>query len=244
MGYINESFQLSQATLAPSPSANSLVPQLQSSHSHQKFSPCFLAYKDKFLIYGQYCANLPKAQALLDELCTKDPALAQAVAQCQNRANEGKFKLRDLLSLPMQRILKYHLLLGELIKNTPKTHEDYGGLQQAHQAMLDIGGYINEVKRDMETLDIIASVQKSIVDLSMPAGYELKDYGRLIRDGEVKMRSHDDPRLLLKNRYVFIFDKMVLLCKALRGNGHKSYSYKECIVLDDYVVSKRAPGVC
>ena len=26
-------------------------------------------------------------------------------------ANEGRFKLRDLLSVPMQRVLKYHLLL-------------------------------------------------------------------------------------------------------------------------------------
>ena len=27
------------------------------------------------------------------------------------RANEGRFRLRDLLSVPMQRVLKYHLLL-------------------------------------------------------------------------------------------------------------------------------------
>jgi len=26
-------------------------------------------------------------------------------------ANEGRFKLRDLLSVPMQRVLKYHLFL-------------------------------------------------------------------------------------------------------------------------------------
>jgi len=29
-------------------------------------------------------------------------------------ANEGRFKLRDLLSVPMQRVLKYHLLLKVL----------------------------------------------------------------------------------------------------------------------------------
>jgi len=27
------------------------------------------------------------------------------------KANQGKFRLRDLLSVPMQRVLKYHLLL-------------------------------------------------------------------------------------------------------------------------------------
>ncbi|KAI2808079.1 Guanine nucleotide exchange factor vav2 [Blomia tropicalis] len=196
---------------------------------------CFLTFKDKFLMYGEYCANLPKAQALLDELMTRDEIMNQCVARCQNKANDGKFKLRDLLSLPMQRILKYHLLLGELIRSTAETHEDYAGLKQAHDMMLDIGGYINEVKRDTETLEIIADIQRSIVDLSMPDNYELKDYGRLLKDGEVRLRSHDDPKMRLKNRYVFVFDKVVLMCKALRG---LQYSYKEAIILEEFKIEE------
>lgn len=31
--------------------------------------------------------------------------------ECSKRANYGKFTLRDLLVVPMQRVLKYHLLL-------------------------------------------------------------------------------------------------------------------------------------
>ena len=31
--------------------------------------------------------------------------------ECQVKANDGKFRLRDLLAVPMQRVLKYHLLL-------------------------------------------------------------------------------------------------------------------------------------
>jgi hypothetical protein len=38
--------------------------------------------------------------------------------KCELSAKEGKFKLRDLLTVPMQRVLKYHLLLDQLIKNT------------------------------------------------------------------------------------------------------------------------------
>lgn len=40
--------------------------------------------------------------------------------RCQEEANNGKFKLRDILSVPMQRILKYHLLLDKLIHDTPQ----------------------------------------------------------------------------------------------------------------------------
>ena len=198
-----------------------------------RLSACFLEFKDKFLIYGDYCAHLPKAQSLLDDLIARDEVVAQCVAKCQNKANDGKFKLRDLLSLPMQRILKYHLLLGELINTTAESHQDFDGLKQAHDAMLDIGGYINEVKRDTETLEIIRDVQRSIVDLTLPDHSELKDYGRLLKDGELRMRAHDDQRMRLKNRYVFVFDKVVFMCKALRG---LQYSHKEVISLEEFKV--------
>lgn len=199
--------------------------------SQHKISSCFLTWRDRFVIYGEYCANLPKAQELVDELCNKSEFINQAVLRCQMEANEGRFRLRDLLSLPMQRILKYHLLLNELIKNTAETHDDYVGLQKAHEAMVDLGQYINEVKRDSEMLQIIAAIQQSIVDLEMPDNMELKDYGRLLKDGELRMKSHEDNRI--KSRYVFIFDKIMLMCKSIRG---EQYSYKEGLILTNYQV--------
>lgn len=222
--------------------SNSMICSIQSATSNQdqnfthlnlKISQCFLNLRDDLLMYGEYCANLPKAQQMLDRVCTQNDQINQSIIGCQNKANDGRFKLRDLLSLPMQRILKYHLLLGELIRNTNENHLDYDGLKEAYDVMLDIGAYINEVKRDTETLEIIGDVQRSIVDLSMPDNYELKDYGRLIKDGQVKMRSFDNNRLRVKNRYIFIFDKVMLMCKTLRD---LKYSYKEAIVLEEYMV--------
>ncbi|XP_022235087.1 guanine nucleotide exchange factor VAV2-like [Limulus polyphemus] len=202
--------------------------------SQYKISDCFIHWKDKFVIYGEYCSNLPFSQELLDDLCNKNEIINQSVLRCQMDANEGKFKLRDLLSVPMQRVLKYHLLLKELLRNTPKTHEDYVGLEKALDCMLDISQYINEVKRDNETLEIIKDIQVSITDLDMPENTELRDYGRLLKDGELKVRSHDDNRL--KNRYVFLFNNLsveeMLLC-LLQG---EQYSYKEALVLRDYKV--------
>jgi hypothetical protein len=48
----------------------------------------------------------------------------------------------------------------------------------------------------------------------MPDEMELKDYGRLQKDGELRIRGHDDNRL--KSRYVFVFDKVMLMCKTTR----------------------------
>ena len=63
-------------------------------------------------------------------------------------------------------------------------------------------------------LQIIADIQNSITDHNLPKNVHLSDYGRLLKDGEVKVKSHKDQGV--KNRYVFVFDQRLLLCKATK----------------------------
>lgn len=213
-----------------------------------RISTCFLNAREKFLKYGDYCASLSRAQALLDELTSKNEAIAAQLDRCQQEANEGKFKLRDLLSLPMQRILKYHLLLAQLIKNTSSSNDDYQGLKRAHDTMVDLGQYINEVKRDTEATQIMNEIEQSILGLNMPPNTRLIDYGRLITDGKVRIKVPQESRMKSNNelskiklagqdtkikpkRYVFVFDKVMLVCKL---SGLRRYQYKEALVLSEF----------
>ncbi|WAR31167.1 VAV-like protein [Mya arenaria] len=188
----------------------------------------FIKYKSKFLLYGDYCSNLPRAQEHIEELIKKNEQVRDKIEECERTANEGRFRLRDLLHVPMQRVLKYHLLLRELIKNTDRDSEDQFYLQQALESMQDLSLYVNEVKRDNEALALIEEIQRSIVDLQMPANTSLRDYGKLQKDGELKVRSHIDNRV--RQRYIFLFDKVMLMAKT-RGD---TYSFKEAIVLSEY----------
>jgi guanine nucleotide exchange factor VAV len=203
-----------------------------------KISTCFLNAREKFLKYGEYCASLSRAQALLDELTSKNEAIAAQLDLCQQEANEGKFKLRDLLSLPMQRILKYHLLLAQLIKSTSSSNDDYLGLKRAHDAMVDLGQYINEVKRDTEATHIMNEIEQSIVGLNLPPNTRLIDYGRLITDGKIRIKAPFDMKVKLAaqdtkipKRYVFVFDKVMLICKL---SGLINYQFKEALVLNEF----------
>ncbi|XP_076302189.1 protein vav-like [Lasioglossum baleicum] len=190
----------------------------------------FLDWREKFLIYGDYCANLTLAQNTLQEVCARNEAIDQQVIKCQQKANNGKFKLRDILSVPMQRVLKYHLLLDKLVEETPcDWQEDRRQLGKAREVMVDIAQYINEVKRDSDTLDIIKDIQASIIDWDVPEDAQLKDFGRLLRDGELKVKAHGEQRV--KVRYAFVFEQVVLICKAARG---EQYCYRETLRLDDY----------
>ncbi|XP_037932419.1 protein vav-like [Teleopsis dalmanni] len=158
--------------------------------------------------------------------------------QCEREYNVGKLQLRDILSVPMQRILKYHLLLDKLVKETSPMHEDYRSLERAKEAMIDVSQYINEVKRDSDHLVIIQKVKDSIIDLHLlQNGNNLLQYGRLLLDGELHIKAHEDQKTKL--RYAFVFDKILILVKPLHTKtGDMQYTYRESHHLCDYRVEQ------
>uniref|UniRef100_A0A8C4PM44 Vav guanine nucleotide exchange factor 2 n=1 Tax=Equus asinus asinus TaxID=83772 RepID=A0A8C4PM44_EQUAS len=154
----------------------------------------FLDFKERLLIYGEYCSHIQK------------------VEECTLKVQDGKFKLQDLLVVPMQRVLKYHLLLKSFWTDRP------GEGQWLRE---DLAMYINEVKRDKETLKKISEFQSSIENLQV----KLEEFGRPKIDGELKVRSIVNHTK--QDRYLFLFDKVVIVCKR-RGY---SYELKEIIEL-------------
>lgn len=101
----------------------------------------------------------------MEEICQKNELIAGEVAKCEKDVKEGRFKLRDVLSVPMQRVLKYHLLLQKLLDETNREqhgYEEYKSIEKARDAMTDVAEFTNEVKRDSETLMIIRQIEVSI----------------------------------------------------------------------------------
>uniref|UniRef100_A0A671YBS7 Vav 3 guanine nucleotide exchange factor b n=1 Tax=Sparus aurata TaxID=8175 RepID=A0A671YBS7_SPAAU len=173
----------------------------------------FISYKERLLIYGIYCSRVEIAIAVLDLICKEKEDVRLKLEECSKRANNGKFTLRDLLVVPMQRVLKYHLLLQELVKHTHDA-ADKSNLKIALDAMKDLAQYVNEVKRDNETLREIDQYQRSIENLNQP----LISYGRPKGDGEVRMVSSVDKRK--QDRHIFLFDVAVIVCKR-RGDNYE-----------------------
>nr|XP_046178301.1 guanine nucleotide exchange factor VAV3b isoform X2 [Oncorhynchus gorbuscha] len=186
----------------------------------------FIAYKDRLLIYGIYCSHVEISITVLDFICKEKEDVRLKLEECSKRANNGKFTLRDLLVVPMQRVLKYHLLLQELVKHTPDA-ADKSNLKMALDAMKDLAQYVNEVKRDKETLKEINQYQRSIENLNQP----LESYGRPKGDGEVRMVSNVDKKK--QDRHIFLFDGAVIVCKR-RGDN---YEMKDVIDLNYFKIT-------
>ncbi|XP_041824187.1 guanine nucleotide exchange factor VAV3 isoform X1 [Melanotaenia boesemani] len=200
-----------------------LLQEIQDSVHHrsaQNLYQIFITFKERLLIYGKYCSHVETAIATLDDICKNREDVRMKLEECSKRANYGKFTLRDLLVVPMQRVLKYHLLLQELVKHTHDA-TDKSNLRTALDAMKDLAQYVNEVKRDNETLREIDQYQRSIENLNQP----LSNYGRPKGDGEVRVATVD--KRAKQDRHMFLFDAAVIVCKR-RGDN---YEMKEVIDL-------------
>uniref|UniRef100_G1U027 Vav guanine nucleotide exchange factor 1 n=1 Tax=Oryctolagus cuniculus TaxID=9986 RepID=G1U027_RABIT len=191
----------------------------------------FIKYKERFLVYGRYCSQVESASKHLDQVATAREDVQMKLEECSQRANNGRFTLRDLLMVPMQRVLKYHLLLQELVKHTQDAMEKEN-LRLALDAMRDLAQCVNEVKRDNETLRQITNFQLSIENLDQ----SLAHYGRPKMDGELKITSVE--RRSKMDRYAFLLDKALLICKR-RGD---SYDLKDFVNLHSFQVRDDSSG--
>nr|XP_057917595.1 dynamin-binding protein isoform X2 [Doryrhamphus excisus] len=109
----------------------------------------FLEFKTELEgVYNVYCQNHDDAISLLESY-EKDENIQRHVQECLERLR-GKtnyINLGSFLIKPVQRVMRYPLLLMELLGATPESHHDQPQLTLALQAVKEINVNINEYKR-------------------------------------------------------------------------------------------------
>uniref|UniRef100_A0AAY4DAW5 Dynamin-binding protein n=1 Tax=Denticeps clupeoides TaxID=299321 RepID=A0AAY4DAW5_9TELE len=115
----------------------------------------FLDFKGELEeVYKIYCQNHDDAISLL-EAYEKDESIQKHILECLEKLRAiyrewGKtnyINLGSFLIKPVQRVMRYPLLLTELLNATPESHHDRQQLAQAVQAVKEINVNINEYKR-------------------------------------------------------------------------------------------------
>uniref|UniRef100_A0A3P8PWS4 Dynamin-binding protein n=1 Tax=Astatotilapia calliptera TaxID=8154 RepID=A0A3P8PWS4_ASTCA len=128
---------------------------LNSLHETDSIGKVFLDFKVELEeVYKLYCQNHDDAISLL-ETYEKDDSIQHHVLECLKRLRAiylewGKtnyINLGSFLIKPVQRVMRYPLLLTELLGATPESHHDRAQLTKAVQAVKDINVNINEYKR-------------------------------------------------------------------------------------------------
>jgi RhoGEF domain len=105
-------------------------------------------------IFERYCSGFDRAVTRLEKL---RPTLSTYEIDCRqlSRGKTNAWDLGSLICKPVQRVLKYPLLLEAILSSSHHQHPDRPNLQLALTRMLDIAAEINESKRRHELVGSI-----------------------------------------------------------------------------------------
>ncbi|XP_071522453.1 uncharacterized protein GEFmeso isoform X7 [Panulirus ornatus] len=189
---------------------------------------CFVRNNTGFAIYTQYCTNYPKTVSVLTELM-RGEASVRAFRERQ-LALSHTMPLGSYLLKPVQRILKYHLLLGNIVKHFEKDWNGYSEIWNALSAMTGMAHHINDMKRRHEHAVRVQEIQ------SLLYGWQFEDlttYGELAAEGTFRMCGAKGLR------HIFLFEKMILIAKKKEEN---ILMYKTHILCSNLMLIESVPG--
>ncbi|XP_039523063.1 pleckstrin homology domain-containing family G member 3 isoform X4 [Pimephales promelas] len=180
---------------------------------------CFVIKREYFDIYTQYCTNYPNSVAALTD-CMRNKTFAKFFRERQATLKRS-LPLGSYLLKPVQRILKYHLLLQEIAKHFDPEEEGYEVVEEAIYTMTGVAWYINDMKRKHEHAVRIQEVQSLLINWKGP---DLTAYGELVLEGTFRVHRAKNERTL------FLFDLMLLIAKR-RGEHYVYKAHISCSAL-------------
>ena len=129
--------------------------------------------------------------------------------------------LESFLIKPVQRICKYPLLLKEILKHTPDTHADHLPLKSAMERIESVLSAVNDRAQAADESQKILLLQSSI-ESAEPLEL-LHPSRRLFMEGNVNKVERGGK---LKERYLVLFNDLLLICKPLSSFGSKMRKYQ------------------
>ncbi|KAB5540195.1 hypothetical protein PHYPO_G00099100 [Pangasianodon hypophthalmus] len=180
---------------------------------------CFVLKSDYFEIYTQYCTNYPNSVAALTE-CMRNKTLLKFFMERQE-ALKHPLPLGSYLLKPVQRILKYHLLLQEIAKHFDPDEDGYDVVEEAINTMTEVAWHINTMKRKHEHAVRLQEVQSLLINWRGP---DLTTYGELVLEGTFRFHHTKN------NRTLFLFERVLLITKR-RGENFIYKTHITCSTL-------------
>nr|XP_014699507.2 rho guanine nucleotide exchange factor 25 isoform X2 [Equus asinus] len=174
----------------------------------------FIKHERRLHMYVVYCQNKPKSEHVVSEF--GDSYFEELRQQLGHR-----LQLNDLLIKPVQRIMKYQLLLKDFLKYYSRAGMDTEELERAVEVMCFVPKRCN----DMMTLGRLRGFEG-----------KLTAQGKLLSQDTFWVTEPEAGGLLSsrgRERRVFLFEQIVIFSEALgggvRGGTQPGYVYKSSI---------------
>ncbi|KAG7235296.1 hypothetical protein INR49_002786 [Caranx melampygus] len=162
----------------------------------------FLYYADHFKLYSGFCANHIKVQKVLER-----------VLEARNPTNQHSSSLESYLIKPVQRVLKYPLLLRELVSLTDPESPEHTHLTEALRAMEKVASHINEMQKIYEDYGCVTDISMGefLAHSSVVWLNPLPCLGRLRKEPELTL-------FVFKRAVILVYRENSKLKKRMTGS--------------------------
>ncbi|XP_072455106.1 rho guanine nucleotide exchange factor 3 isoform X9 [Notamacropus eugenii] len=200
--------------------------------STEHVGPILVGWLPCLSSYDSYCSNQVAAKALLDHK-KQDHRVQDFLQRCLESPFSRKLDLWNFLDIPRSRLVKYPLLLREILRHTPNDNPDQQHLEEAINIIQGIVAEINtktgesECRYYKERLMYLEEGQKdSLIDSSRA----LCCHGELKNNRGVKL-------------HVFLFQEVLVITRPVTHNEQLCYQlYRQPIPVKDLLLDDLQDG--
>ncbi|CAG8453494.1 10568_t:CDS:10 [Acaulospora colombiana] len=123
-------------------------------------------------VYGEYCKRHEASVQKLQEF-DNDEIVQGFLQKCKSQC-EGRTRSWDIASLlikPVQRVLKYPLLLQQILSLTKPSHPDHAMLQRSFKEVTSVAERINDIKKRKDIVEkIVGNKKRTEADIKHATG--------------------------------------------------------------------------
>ncbi|XP_059800114.1 faciogenital dysplasia isoform X2 [Hypanus sabinus] len=174
-------------------------------------------------MYGEYVKNFDRAMDLVNSWMQRSSQFKSIIQDIQKQDVCGNLTLQHHMLEPVQRIPRYELLLKDYLKKLPEDSLDRKDAEKSLELISTAANHSNVAIRKMEKMNKLLEVYERLggeADIVNPAN-------ELIKEGHIQKLSAKNGSA--QDRYLFLFNNMVLYCvPKLRLMGQK-FSVRERI---------------
>ncbi|XP_070686572.1 neuroepithelial cell-transforming gene 1 protein-like [Pempheris klunzingeri] len=182
--------------------------------------------------YKGYCSNQLAAKALLDQK-KQDKRVQDFLQRCLESPFSRKLDLWSFLDIPRSRLVKYPLLLREILRHTPPDHPDVASLERAVTIIQEILSDINMRKGESECQYYIDKLEYLDDKQRDPL---IDNCKTLLCHGELRNKSGS--RL-----HVFLFSELLVLTRPVTRNDRSCFQvYRQPIPVRDLALEDLQDG--
>ncbi|TMS05262.1 Neuroepithelial cell-transforming gene 1 protein [Larimichthys crocea] len=182
--------------------------------------------------YKNYCSNQLAAKALLDQK-KQDKRVQDFLQRCLESPFSRKLDLWSFLDIPRSRLVKYPLLLREILRHTPPDHPDVASLERAITIIQEILSDINVRKGESECQYYIDKLEYLDDKQRDPL---IDNCKTLLCHGELRNKSGS--RL-----HVFLFSELLVLTRPVTRNDRSCFQvYRQPIPVRDLALEDLQDG--